>query len=623
MSIRYSVRQLLRTPLKLLLFLLIVAASTALLIFGANLWLETGRQLRALEERFTTIGTVQQREDSLRVYSLWDAASKSYTNLDFPVYNAVIPPSVLKVEGLTYLAGPEKRPYYGALMQKYETSADEYIDSIGGYRFVAEFTPDEDCVPSEPVHVKIVNVLSGDPQGDKFWFCDQLNDNPKPMEAGKTYIAYLFGTENRFAEARAGTTIMFYPLGYPLSSQHEKDGTRMVSVLNEDENYLAGNQWEEVTDGFYETGRGRYWLNLIASEQIRKKNIPVLPTESLALLPAFHKGEAAVKRGREISAEEFGQGAAVCLVTEEFAQRNELQVGDKLTLPLLFADYCSSPGYSYGYCGGVHNFSLLNAQGELYSPFWELEYKIVGTYRFTGDQVAMDMTSEMGQDEVIIPAGSVKASDEHNIVDYGPMQTGTTSFQIPNGSIAQFETKFRTLPEANFLEIRYDDNGYEQISGNLKNARSVAMLLSGVGLLAALSSLVFLLYFFVVRQKKRTAVERSLGMTKAQCRLSLLSGVVAMTLLGVILGSAGSGAVGGLLSQRAVQPELEYSLKYSNWTRETPELGPGEAGTDHALPLPGILIPALLVLFTSGLALALVDQNLKAEPIELLSTRED
>ena len=55
-------------------------------------------------------------------------------------------------------------------------------------------------------------------------------------------------------------------------------------------------------------------------------------------------------------------------------------------------------------------------------------------------------------------------------------------------------------------------------------------------MLAALAILA-LLYFFVVKEKKRTAVERSLGMSKRQCRVSLLAGLMILTIIAAGVGA--------------------------------------------------------------------------------------
>ena len=58
-----SLKQLLRTPVKAVLFFLLMAAATALLVLGANLWAQTQAQMDAVEKQFTTLGTVEQLPD--------------------------------------------------------------------------------------------------------------------------------------------------------------------------------------------------------------------------------------------------------------------------------------------------------------------------------------------------------------------------------------------------------------------------------------------------------------------------------------------------------------------------------------------------------------------------------
>lgn len=348
-----------------------------------------------------------------------------------------------------------------------------------------------------------------------------------------------------------------------------------------------------------------------------------MPTKSMAILPSFHDGESSVTKGRGISKEEFESGAQVALVTERFAQINNLQVGDNITLQLLFADYKSSPGYAFGYNGGICEYSLLNASGDLYQPFWEADYGIVGIYNFTGHQIPMTQTSEIGRDEVIIPAKSVEKTDSNNIVDYGPMQSGTTSFQIVNGAISDFEEKVSQLPESAFLEISYDDNGYEQISANLQIARNSAVLLTIVSVLSTLAILTFLLYFYVVKQKKQTAIERSLGMTKAECRISLMGGMIILVATAVIAGSILSGFIEENLASNDEENEAVYSMQYSNWSEEIADMDFAEDISSQQDIIISISVPVGILLFTVILGIILVNKNLEIEPMELLSAKEE
>lgn len=599
--------------------------STALLVLGIHLWSDTTQKLNAMEKAFTTIATVKQKEDSMETYNEWNAALQMYSHTNYPLYNNILSESVLQFKGANYLNGPEKRPYYGAIMPGYNLMSEE-----AGFQdryFIIEFSPVEDCIPNKPVLVNIEKVLSGKLYGsNQLWYCDHYTENPKPLHAGKTYIASLSILQNTHANTQTDTQIECVPgVSSPVfSSQYDKTGKKLDSKLNLSELPAC----EEVTDDFYQSGRGRYWLNLIETNQQIDETIPVLPTESIDLLPTFHKDEATIVKGREITEKEFQNGEAVCLITSDFAQSNELTVGDTISLPLYFANYGLEPSWSFGYRWGGINFSLLNAQGELYPVFWKAKYKIVGTYRYSGGKSGGPSgRTEMARNMVIIPSKSVRASDENNIVDFGPMLETTTSFQIPNGSIAKFQAAFnKAVPESSLLEITYDDNGYEQISGDLKSTRNIAVLLGAIGFFSTLAIFMLLLYFFVVKQKKRTAIERSLGMSRRQCRLSIISGIMVLTVLATTAGSFGSSVLMGQMTTIEEANQTSYSSMYSIWALEEADLELIDK-VDADIPVASwylnFAVSVLLLSFMLISSVILVNRNLDIEPIMLLSTKGD
>lgn len=614
-----SIKQLFRTPFKLVLFLILLAAGTALLMVGSALWMKSAQQLKKMEEIFTTIGTVTQRETRTATYDQWDAALQEYVHWTYPAYDTVLPESILEFEGAEYLKGPEKRPYYGALLQDCErtpVNTEEY----NFYLFI-EFSPVEDCVPTQPVLVDIKKVLWGDDRGSKtLWFCDHFTENPAPLEAGKTYIAGLQYQANTHLDVQVPSGLEFTPWFWPESTQTDGQGIK----LDSDMNMPDGVHWEEVTDGFYETARGKGWLSLIERQALFEDILPVLPTESCSLLPSFHEREATMSAGREISEEEFQSGALVCMVPEDFAKHNSLEVGDSLQLPLFFANYRTSPGFTFGYNFGAIDFSLANTQGDVYPVFWDAAYEIVGIYRYQGPNPDQAHISELGRDTVIIPSKSVQASDEQNIADFGPMLAYTTSFQIPNGSVAAFDSAFQKSGAGEFLEISYDDNGYEQIAENLRQTGSIAALLCMAGMLSAMIIILLLLYFFIVKQKKRTAIERGLGMSRRQCRVSLIGGIMGLAVVAVVLGSGVGLLAANQMESLGNEQESAYSTEFSSWVTEEAngDLASRLATEGAALPL-AAGISAFLLLFTLTLSVILVNRNLKTEPILLLSQREE
>lgn len=88
-------------------------------------------------------------------------------------------------------------------------------------------------------------------------------------------------------------------------------------------------------------------------------------------------------------------------------------------------------------------------------------------------------------------------------------------------------------------------------------SRDMSQLLLAGGVLAALAILALLLYFFVAKEKKRTAIERS--MSKCQCRVSLLAGLMILTIIAASLGSL----CGGLV--------LDKMVEFTAFQRETAE----------------------------------------------------
>lgn len=609
-----SLKQLLRTPVKAVLFFLLMTAATALLVLGANLWAQTQAQIDAVEKQFTTLGTVEQKPNRTQMRTGWNAADGAYYSEAEPVYDSVISADVLDFDGANYLKAAEKRPYYLADLQGLA------VRDGGTALFypVVEFTPAETAVPDHPIKVYVQRFLYPEAENQnneyEIYVCDHWTENPAPLEAGKTYVAYTNVIVNHHENAKS--SIEYALIAAERSTQCDAGGNLLVSDRQT-------RTFDEVTAGFYETERGQYWLELSKALSMWDTTAPVLPVTDTALLPSFHDRTVYVREGRTFSAEDLENGAAVCLVSEEFARKNGLSIGDKVELPLYGVNEKDSPHRTFGDGNGLRTFSLLNAQNRAYTPFWTAKYEIIGTYYSVGTYGKPAGSIEMALNLFLIPANSVKADFATNIIDSGPMQCATTSFQIPNGTIDNYMAAYnRNVPAEvrENLEITFDDNGYSQIIGGLLNMRYVAIILFAAGLLSALAILVLLLYFFIVKQKKRTAIERSLGMSKAQCRVSLMAGILVLALVASVIG-VGIGAVllqSDVLTGTAQSESEEIDTTFSIWAKGQTEVT--EPETDATVPVAVyVFIPVCLLVFIFLLSLVLVNRNLKTEPILLLS----
>lgn len=680
-------KQLFRRPVRVALFFFLMTAASMLLIFGAAMYLQNAIRLQKLDEVFITVGTVEQPLLSTEYVNVGgECVSSGYTVQN---YGELVSPQELEFPGADYVIPPEQRPFYLAHLPESTVAIQPNYSSI------LEFKALESSQTGGKAKVVITKVLldgqvkaeeeyydyaKTEPLkvGEEITVCQHELEGALSIEAGKTYIGCLekkappldldflpdfttMSPEEVLAwqehfQNQAGwqePNLEFSPAAGPFTTQCDPSGKKLSTSY-----YPAGlngtaYRLEEVTEGFYEEGgHGQDWLALQKQMEISHQMYPVLAVIDPGLVPSFQESNVHV-RGRMITEEEYASGAKVCMVSRTFAQKNLLGVGDKIKLPLLCAMYGYQPDTEYYY---VHNredpcgtwfklpetCSLLNAQGELYKPFWEEEYEIVGVFNVRFPKKDLPFNNML-----IIPKSSVGASDENNIAYFGPMNENMTSFQLPSGSLEDFQKGLQKyVPQASQLTIKYNDMGYASAAESLRSIEKTSLLLLIAGLLASAAVVALLLFFFVVREKKRTAIERSLGLSKRRCRVSLLSGLLLLTLFATALGSACAGVLISktetLQQMEAIAEEVEgpdgemitkpvtnwdlgglyhFSASYSPWAMWDVKGNQAKLEEIGVPPFLYFAAPALLCLLVGALSLLLIDRNLKIEPIALLSSK--
>ena len=565
-------------------------------------------KIKAADETFVTIGTVEQKEQSTVMEQWWDAGLQDYIYQETETYGDFLTTDLLEKLDIDFITAPRQRPYFGAYSEGLRTGGELTDESFTGI-FLAEIrvledavsefaakadapgtdvqkadasgtdvrkadasetdVPESDvpepdvpgaCVPDHPIPVEVTRVLWGSESfsGKKIYFCDHRTEQPEPMEAEKTYLTFLSMN--------------------PVNADKHKDfeGTEYMPLrLYENQARL----WYEVTEDFYGTEEGIRWEKIAGMLKLCYESmLPVTPVSDLQLLRPFHDGDAVLEEGREIDPSEYESGAKVCLVPQKFAKQNDLRTGDHFPLQFYFADY-QYPLCQVGLGNGGLDMEALDADGNVLEPFQESEYEIIGIYSYP-----VVLTSDphaFVNNQIFVPENSITEDFQNHVVGRGPMQAYNTSFRIKNGSAEKFLEEFSRLPESSLLEIEFDDGGYEAFASKMKNTRIVAAVLFFAGFALLLATIAFLMYFMIWKQKRRTAVERALGMTNRQCAVSLLSGIVLLT---AVCGTAGAAV--GMQMDRAVQKaavsgEEEFSTAYTKGILE--EEGRAGEGTSSAV----------------------------------------
>lgn len=597
-----SLKQIFRMPLKTGIFCTIFIFGTMLFIVSFSLWIDISEKVKIADDVFITIGTVRQKEQSTTMIQWWDAGLKDYIYQETNVYGDFLKPEVLKKLEIEYISAPQQRPYFGALSPGIITGG-EHAGENNTSKSLVEIRALEDCVPKEPVTVEVVDVLWGTNSllGKKIYFCDHRTEQPESLEMGQTYITFI--SEN-----------LIY------GDNHENfTGTEYMPLR------IYKNQtqaWYEVTDDFYETEEGIRWKNIAkVLKACYEKMVPVTPVNDLYVLRPFHNRDAVLVEGRDITESEYENGEKVCLIPQKLAKLNSLQVGDRLPLQFYFADY-KYPLCEVAWEDGGLNAEALDINGNMLDAFQESEYKIIGIYsypvRLTSDPYAFV------KNQIFVPENSISEDFEDHVLEQGPMQLYNTSFRIKNGSVGNFTEAFSKLSESKLLEIEFDDGGYAAFASKMRNTRIVAGVLFFTGFALLFTTIVFLMYFFILKQMRRTAIERALGMTKRQCVVSLLSGIVVLTTICGTIGVAVGMKMNGIVQEAIETGEDNFSTAYTKGLIDENVEKEKISESDNGIIWGMVCMVAVCEMgLVWMLTFFLIKKNLNIPPITVLSAKEN
>ena len=181
MTLYYGIKQILRSPLKSILFLLLAGVSTFLLVLGSSLWEINRTMLEEFEDLFMTVGTVEQKIDHVETYKIGDAGN-GYEYGQRGIRGERIPSAVMDFEGAGYILEAKQRPNFGALVDQ-KAAAESHMFMI------VEATPIESGTADESFPMRAEKVLSGDEfelkAGDIFYICDHSMEEARSFEIGR------------------------------------------------------------------------------------------------------------------------------------------------------------------------------------------------------------------------------------------------------------------------------------------------------------------------------------------------------------------------------------------------------------------------------------------------------
>ncbi|MDE6923225.1 MAG: hypothetical protein K2P01_06685, partial [Oscillospiraceae bacterium] len=171
---------------------------------------------------------------------------------------------------------------------------------------------------------------------------------------------------------------------------------------------------------FLETEEGRVWRDeIIPCYERSHDSAAVLLTDNIQSLSQFCQEESALLEGRFITREEYDSGAAVCMVSADYALYNDLKVGDTITLDLYKPAYFSTFGQVWqGPNGADVNYTCCMPLVDENRLDVVRDYTIVGLYTVPARPLDPDGHGFRG-DTVLAPKASapevVNAAEEDKV----------------------------------------------------------------------------------------------------------------------------------------------------------------------------------------------------------------
>ena len=388
------------------------------------------------------------------------------------------------------------------------------------------------------------------------------------------------------------------------------------------------------TPDFWDTEAGQQFADLQLDYDIPFRSAIAGAVDDLSLVPAFYNGKVYIAQGRTFSQEDYDTGAKVCLISGYYAEKMKLAVGDRLDMRFYESNFpmTGNTADSNDRRTELWKPATLSDGTETYrltDPFFDNgSYEIVGiydgqVYEPNLNQVEFSLTRGMNSDTILVPSSSLANRPETTRDD-----AWHTAILVDSKRVNEFLDYVQTstlLDETGDgvkMDLTVYDQGLSNMTRVLEQLTRVSRLTMGLALGSAGLAVVMLSVLTLQKNKRQIAALRSLGVREKQIPQAVLAGVLAVCLVGAILGAA----AGGIVSQKvgsAVLASAKEDVGDGTFSAMLAQSG-GDA-VDLSIvtsPLSMVLAAAGVMLVLGLLCFVLVRREAKNSPILQLGAKE-
>lgn len=570
----HSFKSIHRAPVRSIIYILLLSLTATSLCVSIGVWRYSAESIKEVRNTFTSIGVLSELEFTEQMYVKADPPLYEYSMLEKIKERASESVYAIDTDRREYVMGYNQNikaiAKMGSIYETYPYSLSivtgicESIEYQAGLNYTAMIRIDYNDLNVLPMYA------------DAYKDIDLMNltgtyittDNKAPLKVGEKYIFYVYLLGYDVSEGYFDGRIDKWRYDYYKYEEFvEYDPVTMTEEfgeLDEDEIFLKITDaslymMKELDTTAYEfiEGDNGIWADRVNECMITQHSLEIVFTDCIDSIYMFNKGEAYIVEGRNITDEEFKNGANVCVVSSLFASSNKLKIGDKIKLNVYENDFkiISSTITMSGSSSGVYR----SLEGKDKLDIWlakgfdsekgfykEVEYEIVGAY-------AIDSSTSRNEfnftyNTMFAPSGSVEGdfnteptvltisryTDKLEYTDLLRTSVpGSFSVIIENGNIEAFE---KEMEEAGYGGIfYYSDQGYSKVSKILDEYNEISMLIAVISICVWMTVVIVFIVMYNSKSRLEIAIMRSLGATKLKTYISELGTIMMIASIALII----------------------------------------------------------------------------------------
>ena len=549
-------KRLLRKPLTTVLWTLLCAFMSTVLLSGFLMWFSVNRMMTETDRNHTAIGARidppigagEENRQFTKADAAWFSSLDSVKAVRTHTVSAAsakdFHPVVELFRHQHYIGNGDRRPYCNIAL--IGTVNECYADI--GYLYL-EIRPEEILLMNdEYVSIQVAQLLvyqgrlqvHGEPEDEA---CVSF------FKSGERYVfsGYLDTEEGglllRLGGLKEADGILMG--GY-------QDNLRTGEPPCEDTVYAfpAAEHLTDSPENFFETTSHEIWRAFFRSWEMQQHSLPVIGTDRVESMYSFLSHRASIVSGRTFSEGEYQNGERVMLVSQQIAERGELKVGDTVTLNQYTGTFESTGCYRENRLfapvtavanekkiPGAHmnnpTVDLLRIDRE-YGP--DETFTVVGIYSLSENW--SDGSYDFSPNTVIIPKKAQIAGAAGELQETGDLYGVPLSIELVNGKADEFMAAVEASPYRGTFYVY--DQGYEAVRQGLNDTAEAVGELFWFSLAGWIIFMILFLSICQGSEKKNLGTMRSLGVTAREAVAYLLGGGLCINGAGTFLGMIGS-----------------------------------------------------------------------------------